>query len=327
MIDPVDEVRARYLRFVDEAAGRSRVYQQWAAAVVADQAALATVASLPRGRRQPPLVFAVARLLGAAGDGEALCSLLVHRSAEVAALLHTHSLQTNEPQRCAALLPALATVSGPISLIELGASAGLCLYPDRYAYRYQTSSETIAVAPDEGSAVTLTCSLRGDAIPAFSLPDIVWRAGADLHPLDARRETDRAWLAALVWPGEQGRAERILAAAEIAAADPPHLLAADAIDALPALVANAPAGTTIVVTTPGLLPFLPAPERAALISLIRSLPVRWITLDAPALHPDWNVGQQTADGFVLAVDGDVVGIADPLGAWLQWRIPNVGSWR
>ena len=44
--------------------------------------------------------------------------------------------QTNEPRRCATLLPALAQLDGPLALLEVGASAGLCLYPDRYSYRY-----------------------------------------------------------------------------------------------------------------------------------------------------------------------------------------------
>jgi hypothetical protein len=44
--------------------------------------------------------------------------------------------QTNEPGRCATLLPALAALDGPLALIEVGASAGLCLHVDRYSYDY-----------------------------------------------------------------------------------------------------------------------------------------------------------------------------------------------
>ena len=44
--------------------------------------------------------------------------------------------QTNEAGRCAVLLPVLAALPQPLALLEVGASAGLCLYPDRYAYRY-----------------------------------------------------------------------------------------------------------------------------------------------------------------------------------------------
>ncbi len=35
--------------------------------------------------------------------------------------------QTNEPGRCAVLLPLLAALPQPLALLEVGASAGLCL--------------------------------------------------------------------------------------------------------------------------------------------------------------------------------------------------------
>jgi hypothetical protein len=44
------------------------------------------------------------------------------------------STQTNEPGRCAALLPMLARLPEPLALLEVGASAGLCLLPDFYTY-------------------------------------------------------------------------------------------------------------------------------------------------------------------------------------------------
>jgi hypothetical protein len=46
------------------------------------------------------------------------------------------STQTNEVARCAAFLPLLADLDAELALIEVGASAGLCLFPDRYAYSY-----------------------------------------------------------------------------------------------------------------------------------------------------------------------------------------------
>ena len=41
------------------------------------------------------------------------------------------STQTNEAGRCAALLPVLALLPQPLALLEVGTSAGLCLFPDR----------------------------------------------------------------------------------------------------------------------------------------------------------------------------------------------------
>jgi hypothetical protein len=50
------------------------------------------------------------------------------------AAMLAQSTQTNEPGRCAALLPMLARLPEPLALPEVGASAGLCLLPDFYTY-------------------------------------------------------------------------------------------------------------------------------------------------------------------------------------------------
>jgi hypothetical protein len=53
-------------------------------------------------------------------------------------VMFERSTQTNEPARCAALLPllVLARLPQPLALLEVGATAGLCLLPDFYAYDY-----------------------------------------------------------------------------------------------------------------------------------------------------------------------------------------------
>lgn len=59
----------------------------------------------------------------------------------------SHSTQTNEAGRCAVLLPELSKITGPIALLEVGASAGLCLYPEKYAYRFLTEDGVHELAP------------------------------------------------------------------------------------------------------------------------------------------------------------------------------------
>ncbi len=321
--DAAAAVAERYGRFArDEAPGRSAVYAEWAAGVAADAAAQAVLARIPATRRQPPLVFAVTRLLGAPETSYPAWGrwLIAHADAVVAECAR-RSVQTNEPLRCAALLPALAVIDGPIALLEVGASAGLCLYPDRFSYRYD-GAEPVHLDPAEGtSAVVLHCALRAP-LPVLALPQIVWRAGIDLAPLPAADPAARAWLSALVWPGETGRVERIGAALDIAAADPPMLVAGDAADILPEVAAAAPRGVTLVVTTPGVLAHVPRAGRERIISAAR-VAGRWITLDAPGLHDGWNdpvsAGGWPEEGFALALDGDVLAAADPLGRWLEWR--------
>lgn len=321
-----ESVAQRYERFAREAAGRSAVYAEWASGVAGDPEAARILDRIPANRRQPPLVFAVTRMLGAPLGGYAQWrEWLVAHADDVVAEAGARSLQTNEPLRCAALLPALSLIDGPIALLEVGASAGLCLFPDRYGYDYVTADGRVTpVGPR--SAPRLRCRVRGTDPPALRLPQIVWRAGIDLHPLDATDERDRAWLTGLVWPGETGRAERIAAGLDVAAADPPRIVAADAAEAIPAVAADAPAGATLVVTTPGVLPHVPAAGRARIIAAARAAG-RWITLDPPALATTEPPPEPWPDGgFVLALDGGVLAAADPLGEWLEW-LPDEGPGR
>ncbi|WP_127476200.1 DUF2332 domain-containing protein [Microbacterium sulfonylureivorans] len=319
--DAAAAVAERFARFArDEAPGRSDLYADWAAGVAADADVAAILARIPETRRQPPLVFAVSRMLGAPEAPFAAWSeWMAAHADEVVAEASRRSLQTNEPQRCAALLPALSTVDGPIALLELGASAGLCLFPDRYSYRFRGGPQ---LDPATGpSRVVLACDVTGD--PPLRLPDVVWRAGVDLAPLDPGDPDDRRFLTALVWPGERGRAARIEAALDIAAADPPVMIAGDASDpaVLRAAADLAPADATLVVTTPGVLPHIPRAGRERLIAAVRELDAVWISIDPPGLHKAWDppVDPETWGGFVLGRDGVPLAAVDPLGGSVEWR--------
>ncbi|WP_309065333.1 DUF2332 domain-containing protein [Microbacterium sp.] len=320
-----DAVRQRYARFArDETPGRSIRYTEWAQGVAADAEMCAVLARLDEQHRQPPLVFAVARMLGApvAGYDRWRSFVLEHADAVVAECAQ-RSVQTNEPLRLSALLPALGAVDGPIALLEIGAAAGLCLYPDRYSYRLVGPDGELrrALDPRGGpSPVVLTSRVCGP-LPPLRMPEVVWRAGIDLAPLDARDPDDAAWLSALVWPGETERAARISAALRIAADDPPLLRAGEAADLLHDTAALAPADATLVVTTPGVLVYLPRPRRLALIDGIRALDARWVTIDAPGLHDGWRppLDPDDGEGFAVALDGRVIARADPLGRWWEWH--------
>ncbi len=324
----------RYARFADDARGRSALYEEWARGVVRDDRVRGVIARIPADRRQAPLVFAVTRLLGAPEvDFDTWAEWVVAHADAVVAECTRRSLQTNEPLRCAALLPALSLVEGPIALLEVGASAGLCLYLDRYSYRYRGPGGVVALDPADGpSTVVLSSDLTadGDRMPPLRLPEIVWRAGVDPHPLDATDRDDRRFLTTLVWPGEEGRVERIEAAVDIVAADPPRLVRADATapGVLAELAELAPSDATLVVTTPGVLPHIPRAGRVRLARAIEALGARWLTIDPPALHADLTAAVRPGgslidpdawDAFVLALDGVPLASVDPLGASVAWR--------
>src|SRR5262249_59216598 len=122
----------------------------------------------------------------------------------------TRSTQTNEPARCATLLPVLATLPQPLALIEVGASAGLCRLPDLYGYDYGSSR----LPPPRAGAPVFPCKASDQVPLPRALPQVVWRAGLDLHPLCATQPAHRAWLETLVWPEQTERLGRLRQALE-----------------------------------------------------------------------------------------------------------------
>ncbi|MEV4093455.1 DUF2332 family protein [Streptosporangium saharense] len=127
-----------YRRFAEgEVRGRSAVYERLASRISEDPGVLALIDGLPAARRQPNLLLAAVRFLGGpVKDYPAFREWVTAHWPRLHTTVLERRTQTNEPGRCATLLPVLAGLPRPLALIEVGASAGLCLYPDRYRYRY-----------------------------------------------------------------------------------------------------------------------------------------------------------------------------------------------
>lgn len=320
-----DAVQQRYARFAEqEAPGRSELYRDWASGVGADAEIAEILERIPETRRHPPLVFAVTRMLGIGlVPYPRWRDFVLSHAEQVVAECSARRLQTNEPLRLSPLLPVLSEIEGPIALLEIGVSAGLCLYPDRYSYRFVDAEGAVRAVldPDDGASAVVLESRVDGVIPEVRIPEVVWRAGIDLAPLDARDARDRRWVEGLVWPGEEERAERVRAALDIVAADPPTLVAGGGLEHLDALAAAAPRDATLVITTPGVLVHIPRVERTRLVERIRTLSARWVTIDPPAILDVWEppIDPESWSGFAVAVDGAVRASADPLGRWWEWR--------
>lgn len=305
-----------------EAHGRSAVYEAWASGIAGDPHLLALIDELPETTRQPSLVFSVARLLGAPeGAFDAFREWMLGHwpqlRPEVAARLN----QTNEPGRCASLMPALAGIPGPLALLEIGASGGLCLYPDRYSYLYD---DTTRIDPADGpSPVLLRCTTNGRVSLPQQLPEVVWRAGIDLAPLDVTDASDRRWLETLAWPEEHERRERIRAAIDIARREPPLLVPGDATDALAGVAARAPADATLVVITSGVLVYLPFVQRQRFVDAVRQLlretGAHWLSLEGIDVLPRVKEALPQGGGrFALALDEHPLAWSGPHGQSLDW---------
>ena len=133
-----DAISRQFSRFADtEAKDRSPLYEMLARGVASDAAILAFLADLPAEKQQPNLLLAAVRFVcGTQTSWHGFRAALLDQLDAVRAEMLKRRTQTNEPARCAVLLPVLARLTGLLALIEVGASAGLCLLPDRYGYVY-----------------------------------------------------------------------------------------------------------------------------------------------------------------------------------------------
>ncbi|MFF0317091.1 DUF2332 domain-containing protein [Micromonospora sp. NPDC005252] len=296
-----------------EAHGVSPTYERLSDAVAHDDDLLALLDALPPAKRQPNLLFGVVRWLGGPVDdpGAFHDYTLTHWPA-IEAQMRARATQTNEAGRCAVLLPVLAALPQPLALLEVGASAGLCLYPDRYAYRY--GEHRIG----SGEPV-LECAASG-LVPPERVPQVVWRAGLDLNPLDVTDADAVSWLDALIWPEHAHRRARLRAAAAVAAADPPLLIRGDLVEDLPALATRAPAGATLVIFHTSVLYQVPVARREAFVRLVRELPGHWIANEAPEVLPYDGLpdSPDAALHNVLALDGKPLAWARGHGQALTW---------
>lgn len=323
-VDGTVPTAERYRVFAErEARGLSACYEAWASGVAGDSATAALIDGLAPAKRQPNLVFSAARLLGAeAGSYEEFRDWLHAHWSDVRATAETHATQTNEAGRCALHLPVLAGLPGPIALLEVGASAGLCLFPDRYGYRYRREDgEVVEVEPTRASSVVLECEVRGDPPLPAAPPEVVWRAGIDLHPLDVASRDDLAWLDALVWPEHDDRRRRLKAAAAIAAADPPRIVAGDLNERLGALAAEAPSDATLVVFHTAVLMYLDEAGRARFEQQARALPGHWLSVEAAPVFPGIRThddAPHASSDVVLALDGEQLAWAQPHGRGIRW---------
>lgn len=285
MSEPGD-IRRRYRQFADrECRGYSDIYYGLARDVSEDDEVLGFLAGMPVV--QPNLFFAsVQRLTGPDGmprTGFELREFLRRRGREVGALMRSRRTQTNEVGRCAVLLPALP--SGPLALVEVGASAGLCLLLDQFYYELGTTP-----VGDVSAAVHLRCTTAGPVPVPSSVPRVVWRRGLDARPIDVHDDEAIRWLLACVWPDHRERRRRLERAVGVARAQPPAVNVGDLVDDLPAVLAEAPDDAQLVVFHSAVLSYV-SPDRRqafadALADASKERDIVWLSNEASGVIPE-----------------------------------------
>jgi len=323
--DDRDGLAAIYRRFAeDEAHGRSQLYEELAHRIATDLSTRAFLASLPRDRQQPNLLFAAIRYLSGTPKGwEQFRDFVCDHPQELSSVMMARRTQTNEPARCATLMPLFAKLRPPLALLEVGAAAGLCLLPDRYEYDYGRQRVSLSSTANP-EPPTFSCEVN-DATPLPTKPpEVAWRVGLDLDPIDVNDTDQVAWLEALVWPDEKDRLRLLRAALQVARQDPPRVVQGDLRTELPALVAQAPRDATLIVFHTAVLGYVTADERAAFAQTVRDLGVIWISNEAPQCFPQITkkVNEPWPRGhFLLSINGHAIAWTDPHGSRIEWFAP------
>jgi hypothetical protein len=311
----------RYRTFArDEAAGRSPLYEAFSLGVAADAELQSLLAELPAAKQQPNLLLGAVKVaFGVQPDWPSFRSTALQRWSEIRSLMLARSTQTNEPARCATLLPVLMQLPQPLALLEVGASAGLCLLPDRYAYDFDGHRLTPANAT---APPRFACHVDGAVPLPRHLPQSVWRAGLDLDPIDVRDNDQCAWLEALVWPDQEQRLRHLRAAFALARHDPPRLLRGNLLHDVAKLAAEAPRDATLVIFHTAVLGYVAEQaQRDAFARSLSDLDCVWISNEGPGVFPAIaaQLPERAPRGkFLLAVDGRPVAFSDPHGAALSW---------
>ncbi|MCJ2097086.1 DUF2332 domain-containing protein [Methylobacterium sp. J-072] len=313
----------RYTRFADnEAHGRSPLYEAFARNIATDPEILDFLLTLPPTKQQPNLLFAAVRFVNGTSEGFGdFKGGLFSKIDAIRSVMLERSTQTNEPARCATLLPILAQLPQPLALIEVGASAGLCLLPDFYGYDY--GSHELHPEIEDGHHPVFSCRASAGTPLPTRMPEVVWRAGLDLNPLDAANPDRSSWLETLVWPEQKERLANLRRALRVAVAQKPRIVRGSLTDhSLALLCREAPSDVTLVVFHTAVLAYVSDQEdRRAFSDKIGPLCHAWICNESPRVMPDLSKGAgepSQAGRFLLSLNREPVAWTDPHGAAIEW---------
>lgn len=248
----------------------------------------------------------------------------------IEALARSREIQINEIRRCAALLPALSEIAArrcgaSLALIDVGTCAGLNLLFDRYTYDYGDAGRLMG--PTD---IVVACRSTGvAALPVPSaFPNVSWRLGVDLDPVNTQDLHQVNWLIALVSPDDAGRLNLLRRAMSLAAIDAPHLIQGRAGEAIAGILAQTPPSLTPCIFHSFFIQDLDQAERAqfeaALLEASSSRDIFRISLEwdetdgrpdidhpVPLTLTSLSAGQQRKE---------VLAHVDPRGecGWIEW---------
>lgn len=228
--------------------------------------------------------------------------------------------QTNEVRRAAVMLPGFLTIAGlcklPLVLSEVGASAGLNLWWDKYNYRLGDSHWG-----DDQSPVRLCPKWTGPA-PVMAPLEVISRAGCDLLPVDPANQFDRTRMLSYIWADQSERLNRTRAALDVAAQMDTQIDKADALDWLQRRLSHIHTNAVHVIHNTIMWQYMDPADQLRGRQIItaaghrasENAPLAWLRLEAD--------GQQPGAALILTLwpggQEKYLARADFHGRWIDW---------
>ncbi len=229
-------------------------------------------------------------------------------------------VQTNEVRRCCGLLGGFLQVARetglPLRLREIGSSAGLILYWDRYRYELGPHRWGDPKAP-----LVLACDWSGPA-PALDTPvEIASRKGCDLAPIDATDPEQLRFIQSFYWADQTDRLALLDGAAK-ALPGPAPIEEAFAGDFVERELAELPEGQATVLHHSTMWWYVPRPEQERIRAAVEAAgaratpraPLAWLRSEPP--HMKYvEIRLRTWPGG----EDRLLGRAQHHGAWVEWE--------
>ncbi len=287
------------------------------------QRVIGAVQGLALAGRAPELAACMPSLGGtpswpAAGD--AFLAVIEEHGPELRPRLD-EQVQTNEVRRCAGLLGGFlrAAKQGglPLRVLEIGTSAGLNLFWDRY--RYELGPHRWG---DPDAALAITCDWRGDPPDLDAPARVAVRKGCDLHPLDLRNPAQLRRIESFFWADQIERRATLHAAAAALPSEGAPIERCGAATFLACELAERKPGVATVVFHSSMWWYLSPAERDAVTRTIEAAgaradaeaPLFWLRAEPPNL----DYGELRLRSWPGAHERLLARMSHH-GLWVEWR--------
>lgn len=265
----MEKLATIFTRFAEqEAKGSSPLYEYWSLKIAQDIELLSLVQFIPNNQPKPNLFFAAVKYLSFEKQHHLSYYYKNSTPSEFAhSFIHlkdfcqqfreplqdifqTKLVQTNELNRAAYLYPIFSGIQAkhqkPLSLIEIGTSAGLLLNLDQYRYEIE-EGETKQIYGNENSKVQIVAENIGQSIGELSELNIENRIGIDLNIVDLQQDEGYRWMQSLIWPEHIMRKQQLENVQELNSEVRKTLLEGDFLTLIPKIIEQQEITTQFII--------------------------------------------------------------------------------